>query len=192
MKKHWDKETIVNYAAAYFQLFISVVLMCHCSNPIKTNLSNESVERLAIISVRSVVCLSFLLMVMTETCLTIQYSSHLLTHTKQSLLLTTRSIISSQELQHIQNSSQRHVTRQAWKPSYIMYMCVFSWVQTISSSTVKTLKYCVMLSSAVFLTSCTSWLSLQNRVWTGSLCQRAMSPALSFCHQLTPSLLQGL
>lgn len=75
---------------------------------------------------------------------------------------------------------------------YTLCTCVsFSWVQTISSSTVKTLKYCVMLSSAVFLTSCTSWLSLQNRVWTGSLCQRAMSPALSFCHQFTASLLQG-
>lgn len=43
--------------------------------------------------------------------------------------------------------------------------CVsLSWVQTISSSIVKTLKCCVMLSSAVFLTSCTSWASVQNRV----------------------------
>lgn len=167
--------------------------MRHCSKPIKTNHSNESVKKLAIISVRSAVCLSFLLMVMTETvtvqrqwCFTVQYI------TLDRVYCFFGPIINSQELQHIQNSSQSHVTRQAWIPSYIMYMCVFSWVQTISSSTVKTLKYCVMLSSAVFLTSCTSWLSLQNRVWTGSLCQRAMSPALSFCHQLTPSLLQGL
>lgn len=64
-------------------------------------------------------------------------------------------------------------------------------LQAISSSTVKTVKCCVMLSSAVFLTSCTSWASLQNRVWTGSLCQRPMSPALSFCHQFTPTLRLG-
>lgn len=173
--------------------------MCHCSSPIKTNHSNESVERLAIISFMSAVCLSFLLMVMIETstvqqqrCFTIQCSSCIYQRILNKVYYFIRSMINSQELQHIQNSSHRHVTRQAWIPSYIMYMCVFSWVQTISSSTVKTLKYCVMLSSAVFLTSCTSWLSLQNWVWTGSLCQRAMSPALSFCHQLTPSLLQGL
>lgn len=42
---------------------------------------------------------------------------------------------------------------------YLHTLCTcvsFSWAQTISSSTVKTLKCCVMLSSAVYLTSCTS------------------------------------
>lgn len=78
---------------------------------------------------------------------------------------------------HQKNSSQCRVSRVKHEYLHTLRTCVsFSWVQTISSSTVKTLKYCVMLSSAVFLTSCTSWLSLQNRVWTGSLCQRANEP----------------
>lgn len=77
------------------------------------------------------------------------------------------------------NSSGCHMSRVEHEYLHTLRTCV-----SVSSSTVKTLKYCVMLSSAVFLTSCTSWPSLQNRVWTGSLCQRAMSPALSFCHHV--------
>lgn len=111
-----------------------------------------------------------------------RYSSYIL-HTNKRNIITPlpATIVNSRELSRV-------------KHEYLHTLCTcvsFSWVQTISSSTVKTLKYCVMLTSAVFLTSCTSWPSLQNRVWTGSLCQRAMSPALSFCHQLALSLLLG-
>ena len=73
------------------------------------------------------------------------------THATHSLF----SSINSQK--HIRNSSQGRASRVKHECLHTLYTCVsFSRVQTISSSTVKTLKYCVMLSSAVFLTSCTS------------------------------------
>lgn len=99
-------------------------------------------------------------------------------------------IISSRE--QFPDSSHRHTSRVEHEYLHTLCTCVsFSRVQTISLSTVKTLKCCVMLSSVVYLTSCTSRASLQNSIWTGSLCQAAMSPGLSFCHQLAPSLRQG-
>lgn len=90
-------------------------------------------------------------------------------------------VITSWDLRHVRPRTWGHMAR-VWSMNTFIH-CVHA---SVSSATVQTLQYCLMLSSAVFLTSCASWRRLQNRVWTGSLCQTETSPALSFCHHADP------
>lgn len=71
----------------------------------------------------------------------------------------------------------------------MIFLCVCTLEQTISLSTVKTFEYFVMLSSAVFLTSNTSWQSPGKKALDRVSLSEREGCWLSLCHQLTGSFL---